>query len=129
MSSKENTTVPSDMLDDAHTPPDPPISSHVLILYANAHPTTLTDPKFYVRVSKGSMLITSTKDAASRMVASVSDKWAAKQDHQLDRQQVRASGEGIQDDGDLCCDVTKPGADGSTVLQHRVHAWKVPVFS
>jgi hypothetical protein len=128
MSSKDIKSEPNDALSDAHPPPDAPVAPYVWIVYINARVPICTDLRFPVNVAKKSTMIAVSKEAAERLVASLARKWEETRDHGSNQQQIRDSGNGIQGDGDLCCDFMDSTV-GSTVVKVRVHAWKVKLFS
>jgi hypothetical protein len=131
MSSKDNETKLNDVPDRIYTTPKSQATLYVWIVYThNIHLSKdwpqYRDILFDLKVSKGSTIITSTKEVASEMVELMADKLAA--EFNCERQQVRDSGAGVQDDGDLCCDVTKLEDFGrTTTLRHLVYAWKVDI--
>jgi hypothetical protein len=133
MASKHADEVENSRLGDEHKPlakfklkiplSRPKAPEYNWIVYANDDRWSFDKTCFYLRVSKETTIITSTQQAALEMVAIKADEMAAK--HNGERTWVRDSGQGVRDDGDLCCDVIKRHYMGGNQVMGRVHAWKV----
>jgi hypothetical protein len=135
MASKHADEVENDALGDEHKPlarfklkiplSRPKAPTYNWIIYANDDRYSLDRSCFYLRVSKDTTVITSTQQAALEMVAIKADELAAK--YECERSWVRDAGQGVRDNGDMCCDVIKRHYRGGNSVFGRVYAWKVKV--